>query len=93
MFGYGIGILPLIRDLKEEFHEVKQPWYAHGVGARGSFTNLRGFFARLQEIGPSYGYFLEPSKCILVIRELNRTTAKSAFADFGFNVRIRYCYL
>jgi hypothetical protein len=93
MFGYGIGILPLIRPLKEEFPEVKQPWYAYYVGAGGSFTNLRRFFAWLQEIGLSYGYFPEPSKNILVVHEHNRATAKSAFAEFGFNIRTGYHYL
>jgi hypothetical protein len=45
MFGYGIGILPLIFRLKEEFPEVKQPWYANDAGAGGSLTNLHRFFA------------------------------------------------
>jgi hypothetical protein len=44
MFGYGIGILPLIRRLKIEFPAVKQPWYADDAGAGGSFTDLRDSF-------------------------------------------------
>jgi hypothetical protein len=67
MFGYGIGILPLIRRLKEEFPEVKEPWNADDAGAGGSFEDLRRFFTRLQEIGPLYGYFPEPSKSILIV--------------------------
>jgi hypothetical protein len=33
MFGYGIGILPLICRLKHEFPAVKQPWYANDAGS------------------------------------------------------------
>jgi hypothetical protein len=44
MFGYGIGILPLIRKLKLEFPALKQPWYANDAGAGGSFTDLRKNF-------------------------------------------------
>ena len=93
MFGYGIGILPLICILKEEFTEVRQPWYADDAGAGGSFSDLRHFFSRLQEIGPSHGYFPEPSKSILVVQEHNRALAKSAFAHFDFKVRAGYRYL
>jgi hypothetical protein len=72
---------------------VKQPWYSDDAGAGGSFEDLRRFFTRLQEIGPSYGYFPEPSKSILIVQEFNRTSAKSAFADLGFNVQTGHQYL
>jgi hypothetical protein len=35
IFGYGIGILSLIRRLKIEIPAVKQPWYANDAGAGG----------------------------------------------------------
>ncbi len=93
MFGYGIGILPLIRKLKLEFPAVKQPWYADDAGAGGSFTDLRKFFLRLQEIGPTFGYFPEPSKSILIVRAHNRTRAKSSFDVLGFKVQTGSRYL
>ena len=80
MFGYGIGVLPLIRRLKEEFPSVKQPWYA---GAGGHFTELRAFMERLQEIGPAYGYHPEPTKSILVVQAHNLVSARSEFKDLG----------
>jgi hypothetical protein len=33
MFAFGIGILPLIRQLKVEFPQVEQPWYADDARA------------------------------------------------------------
>jgi hypothetical protein len=93
MFAYGIGILPLIRRLQEEFPTVKQPWYADDAGAGGSFTDLRQFFLRLQEIGPAYGYFPEPTKSILIARAHNQHTAKSTFQDLQFKVTTGSRYL
>ena len=62
MFAYGLGLLPLIRQLKVEFPEVEQPWYADNAGADGSFFEIRRHFKRLEEIGPNYDYFPQPSK-------------------------------
>jgi hypothetical protein len=33
MFIYGLGLLPLIRQLKSEFLTVQQPWYTDNAGA------------------------------------------------------------
>jgi hypothetical protein len=66
MFGYGIGIMPLIHKLKREFPAVKQPWYIDDAGTGDCFADLRKFFLWLQEIGPTYGYFPEPTKSILI---------------------------
>jgi hypothetical protein len=84
MFGYGIGILPLILRLKQEFPAVKQPWYAN---AGGSFTDLRKFTLCLQEIGPMHRYFLEPTKSILVVRAHNLHVASPLYiVDLRFKV-------
>jgi hypothetical protein len=56
MFAYGIGILPLIRQLKKEFPEVKQPWYADDALAGAKFVRIHRQYDRLCEIGPVYGY-------------------------------------
>ena len=37
MIFYGIGVLPLIRDLRRDHPHVMQPWYADDAGAGGSF--------------------------------------------------------
>jgi hypothetical protein len=93
MFAYGIGILPLIRILKAEFPAVEQPWYADDAGAGGSFNEIRRFFCKLEEIGPSYGYYPEPSKSILVVPQHNLEAAREAFPDFGFKVTTGNRYL
>ena len=36
MIAYGIGVLPLIRELREAHPRVTQPWYADDAGAKGA---------------------------------------------------------
>ena len=86
MVAYGILLLPLIQSLKEALPEVEQPWYADDAGAGGSFKGLRSFFEKLLEEGPRSGYFLEPSKCILIVRVHNKEAAEKEFKDLGFTV-------
>jgi hypothetical protein len=93
MFVCGTGILPLIRQLKAELPQVEQPWHADDAGAGGKFEDIRRLFRRLEEIGPTYGYFPEPSKSILVVRQPNLEAAQIAFPDFGFKVTTGSRYL
>ena len=37
MIAYGIGVLPLIRELRDYHPCVTQPWYANDAGAGGTF--------------------------------------------------------
>jgi hypothetical protein len=94
MFVYGLGILPLIHQLRAEFMQVKQPWYADDAGAGGNFQSIRYFFQRLQDLGPEFGCFLEPTKIIiLIVREQNLEKARSAFADLKFKVKTGNQYI
>jgi hypothetical protein len=76
MVAYGIGILLLMRCLKQEFPGVKQPWYANSAGTGAPFPVLYQFFERLQEIDPSYGYCPEPDKSILMCNPLTKKPPK-----------------
>jgi hypothetical protein len=49
MFAYGIGILPLIPQLKADIPQVEQPWYADDAGAGARFDEIERFFCRLCE--------------------------------------------
>ena len=40
MITCGIGILPLIRKLKWEIHDVTQPWYADDAITFGTFARI-----------------------------------------------------
>jgi hypothetical protein len=86
-------LLPLIRQLKDEFPDVFQPWYADDAGGGGKFQRIRQYFLRLVELGPEYGYFPEPSNSILAVREHSKAAAEVYFADLGFTIRTGARYL
>ena len=67
MIAYGIGVLPLIRELREAHPRVTQPWYADDTGAGGTFTEVQAHFQDLQVRGPARGYYPELTKSILVV--------------------------
>jgi hypothetical protein len=48
-------MLSLTRQLKAEFTEVEQPWYADDAMA-AAFARICAMFERLLELGPGYGY-------------------------------------
>ena len=41
MITYGLGILPIIQDLRSTHSRVAQPWYNDDAGAGGNFAGIR----------------------------------------------------
>ena len=71
MITYGIGVLPLIRDLRRAHPRLTQPCYADDAGAGGKFGEIMAHFRDLQLRGTARGYYPEPTKSILVVAERN----------------------
>ena len=96
MFAYGVGILPLIRQLKAAHPSCIQPWYADDAGSAGTFESIDHFFADLVKIGPDFGYFPEPSKSVLIVRPSEIQHARFFFNDQrrrGFQITTGHRYL
>ena len=55
MIVYGIGVLPLIRNLRRDHPHVTQPWYADDAGAGGEFGDNMAHFRDLQLRVPARG--------------------------------------
>ena len=86
MIAYGIGVLPLIRDLRRDHPHVMQPWYVDDAGEGGSFEAVMAHFRDLQLKGPARGYFPEPTKSILVVAEQNVPWAAEYFRGMGIKI-------
>ena len=65
---YAIGVLPLISRLKDPKRR-KQNWYADDSACAGSLQNIKEWLLQLMEFGPSYGYYAEPSKSVIIIKD------------------------
>ena len=73
---YRIGILPLIKNIKQEIPGGTQLWYTYDAGALGTFAILKTYFDSLTLQGPGQGYYTEPSTSALIVRPENIDTGK-----------------
>ena len=86
MIEYWIGILPLIKNLKQEIPDVTGPWYADDAGDLCMFAIIESYFYLLRRQGPEYGYYPEPSKSVPIERLDNLEAGKYFRARHGFKV-------
>ena len=85
MILYGILLLPLIWQLRKEFGDIFQPWYADDGAAMARIPRLLVFFDRLVELDPPYGYFPEKLKSILIVNLGRNTRALKLTASHPFH--------
>ena len=67
MLMYAIGVLPLIRPLNS--NTWIQSWYADDSSCIGKLENVKKWLEKLLIEGPKWGYYPEPEKSVLVIKE------------------------
>ncbi len=69
MFMYGIGSLSLIVHRLNIANDRIQIWYPDDASVISELSQIRCWFDDLIKIGPLYGYYPEPTKCHLVVKE------------------------
>ena len=84
MVAYGIGIIPLIKNLKTLFPDVTHPWYTENDSARGAFVNFELYFNLLKRFVPRCGYYPKPSKSVLLVHPENPEYRKRFGLSHGF---------
>ena len=82
---YGVGILPLVRKLKKPAVRT-QNWYVDDSGVSAKLRRMREWFDELCDFGPSYGYYPEPTKCVLVVKKGLESEAKEIFEGTGVKI-------
>ena len=93
MIAYGIGILPLIKNLKQEIPDITQPWYADDNGALDKLARLETYFDSLTHHSPGQGYHPEPSKSVLILHPQNLEAGKVFVERYGSRVCMGAHYL
>ena len=93
MIAYGIGILPLICELRTAHPHATQPWYEYKSDVGGTFEALQDHMRDLLVRGPLWGNFPEPTKIILVLSLQNFQRAEAQFRGMGVRVVTRSRYL
>ena len=93
MIAYDIGVLPLIREIRNAHPWVTQPWYDDDAGVGGTFQKILDHFRDLQARGMARGYYLDPTKSILVISPGNVARTVEYFWGIGIRVVMGHRYL
>ena len=76
MISYVIGILPLIKNLKQGIPDVSNHWYTDDPVALGMFGRIDTDFNPLTRLGLGRIYHLEPSKSVLIVHPENLQAGK-----------------
>ena len=82
MLVYAIGIIPLIRTLKNPQDGI-QILYADDASACAPLIALKDWFGKLIKKGPSYDYFPEPKKIFIVVSDPYLCEAREVFEPLG----------
>ena len=73
---YALALVSLSKHLQPF---CKQVWYADDATGCDKFEKLRSWFDELLVVGPVYGYFPKPVKCILVTKPERYELVKKIF--------------
>ena len=83
---YALAISPLINKLKELCPDVKQAWYADDATAASTCTKLRRWWDELSTHGPLFGYYPNPPKTYVIVKEEYEASAVDIFDGTGIHV-------
>ena len=81
---YAVAITPLIRSLED--NETKQVWFADNATTGGGLTGLRRWWDHVVERSPAYGYYPNPIKTCLVVKEESFEMTEKVFEGTGVSV-------
>lgn len=82
---YAMALAPLLKELHPLCHQV---WYADDATGCDTFVRMRAWFDALQALGPKYGYFPKPSKCILLVKPDRLAEAQEIFKGTDVSLKI-----
>ena len=88
---YATALTPLIKSLEDA--EFMQNWYADDSACVGTFFSLRMWFEKLCRLGPSYGYYPEPKKTVIVVEKKDEESENACFHKSCIKVINGYHFL
>ena len=85
MFAYSVATMPLIQELNCP-SLWRQIWFADDSSVIGDVSVLRSWLDKLLSIGPKFGYFPEPSKSYLIVKEPSLSSVAHHFSSSGIHI-------
>ena len=86
---YALATIPLINQAQAAAEDVTQCWFAVDAGAGGFLKDLLQWWRTLADVGQRYGYFVNPPKTWLVVKEKHYQAATSLFRSTGIQITTR----
>ena len=85
---YAIAISPLLDILIATTvdERSKMAAFADDVSAGGKIESLREWWSRLIEVGPKYGYYPQPTKSWLIVKQEQLVKARTVFEGTGVQI-------
>ena len=85
---YAIGITPLLNMLLSTIADIQDQMaaFADDITSVGKLLSLRQWWTQITNIGPHFGYFPQPTKSWLIVKENHYEEAKAVFE--GTNIQI-----
>ena len=82
---FALASIPLINNLKS-LSRARQFWYADDAAAAGKIKELANWWSQIRQLGPSFGYFVNPAKTCLVVKEKHLQLAIDSFSSSGIQI-------
>ena len=85
---YAIGLTPLLTELLSTIAEIEDQMaaFADDITSVGKLVSLRSWWNQITTIGPHFGYYPQPKKSWLIVKESEYENAKAIFE--GTNIQI-----
>ena len=81
---YALSTLPLIS--KRSQPNLTQTWFADDAGGEASLQVLHQWWTALSEVGPRYGYYVNPPKTWVLVKEQFKDSAQELFGKYGIQI-------
>ena len=86
---YSVSTRPIIDSLHENTTGTVQVWFADDANVGGKLEYLKPWWDHLKFIGPSYGYYVQSKKTIMVVKSQEiKEKAMELFANEGIEIRV-----
>ena len=95
-----ISTIPIIESLQNtnlydsEVEKVTQAWFADDSCAAGNLSGIFKWWNKLSEIGLQFGYFPNPRKCVLIVKDEKIKLQANIFQRHGIEITTKgKCHL
>ena len=86
MVFYALATLPLVQHLRIAKITIRHLWYAHDSSGAGRLQALQHCLDNIEETGEAYGYQVNVSDTLLLVRPELLDSANSIFTGSGIAV-------